>query len=198
MILVGIIIGSGVMIGVGVVVICLVFLNVIVVGNFGCIVGYVSDKDGVVYVLQINVLQGIVEIVVLGVKLYIMLSYVDICGLLLVGDFDFFLLFVVKCYFLVYGVFIQEICGEYVYKCCYQFLVCVLGLVCVLVDDGICCIDVELSLFSQGIYLLLMIWGIQYKYFKDVVLLVFVFEFYDLDEYICDYVSFKLLVYVVG
>lgn len=51
MILVGIIIGSGVMIGVGVVVICLVFLNVIVVGNFGCIVGYVSDKDGVVYVL---------------------------------------------------------------------------------------------------------------------------------------------------
>jgi hypothetical protein len=38
-----------------------------------------------------------------------------------------------------------------------------------------------------------MIWGTQYKYSKDAVLLVFASESYDTDEYIRDYASFKSL-----
>jgi hypothetical protein len=38
-----------------------------------------------------------------------------------------------------------------------------------------------------------MIWGTQYKYSKDAVLLVFASEAYDSDEYIRDYASFKAM-----
>jgi hypothetical protein len=38
-----------------------------------------------------------------------------------------------------------------------------------------------------------MVWGIQYKYSKDAVLLVFASEYYDPDDYIRDYDQFLSL-----
>lgn len=120
-------------------------------------------------------------------------SFADMRGSLSVGDFETFLPFNAKRYFLVYGVPTQETRGEHAHKRCHQFLICVSGSVRVLADDGTRRIDVELNSPSQGIHLPPMIWGTQYKYSKDAVLLVFASESYDTDEYIRDYASFKSL-----
>lgn len=67
-----------------------------------------------------------------------------------------------------------------------------------LADDGSRRIDVELNSPDQGIHLPPMIWGTQYKYSKDAVLLVFASEPYDSDEYIRDYTEFKSLANAAG
>ena len=41
-----------------------------------------------------------------------------------------------------------------------------------------------------GVYLPPLVWGIQYKYSKDAVLLVFASEYYDSADYIRDYTEF--------
>lgn len=140
------------------------------------------------------VIVGIWVLKVIGVNIYIFNVIIDMCGSFLVGEFECEILFVFKCYFLVYDVFMVEICGEYVYIKCYQFLIVVKGLVYVVVDDGNYCEQFVFDKLNFGLYLLLMIWGIQYKYFEDVVLLVFVLEFYDLLDYICEYGVFIELV----
>lgn len=191
-ILAGTTIGAGAMIGAGAVVTRSVPPHAIVVGNPARIVGYVSDKD-VSPQKGDGGVQAINDTAVPGVKLYRMPSFADMRGSLSVGDFEGFLPFPAKRYFLVYGVPTQETRGEHAHKRCHQFLICVSGSVRVLADDGTRRIDVELSSPDQGIHLPPMIWGTQYKYSKDAVLLVFASEPYDSDEYIRDYATFKTL-----
>jgi hypothetical protein len=45
------------------------------------------------------------------------------------------------------------------------------------------------------VYLPPMIWGIQYKFTRDAVLLVFASEYYDPEDYIRDYREFSQLVH---
>ena len=44
---------------------------------------------------------------------------------------------------------------------------------------------------SKGIYLPPMIWGTQYKYSSDSILLVFASDYYEAEDYVRDYDEFK-------
>ncbi|KKN13607.1 hypothetical protein LCGC14_1004620 [marine sediment metagenome] len=64
----------------------------------------------------------------------------------------------------------------------------------VVVDDGENRQEFILDKPNKGIYLPPMIWGIQYKYSSDAVLMVLASGHYDSDDYIRDYGEFISLV----
>ena len=61
-------------------------------------------------------------------------------------------------------------------------------------DDGNNRQEFTLGSPDVGIYLPPMIWGIQYKYSPDAVLLVFASHYYDNSDYIRNYTEFRKLV----
>jgi len=96
--------------------------------------------------------------------------------------------------FLVYGVASGHVRGEHAHRSCSQFLISAHGGVSVVVDDGCNRVEVRLSDQSLGLYLPPMVWGIQYKYAPDSVLLVLASHPYDPGDYIRDYEEFVKLV----
>jgi dTDP-4-dehydrorhamnose 3,5-epimerase-like enzyme len=80
--------------------------------------------------------------------------------------------------------------GEHAHRRCHQFLVCARGSVSVVADDGVNREEIVLESPSVGVYLPPMVWGIQYRYSPDAVLLVFCSEYYDASDYIRDYSEF--------
>jgi acetyltransferase-like isoleucine patch superfamily enzyme len=193
-ILPGLRIGSGAMVGAGAVVTRSVPPNAIVVGNPARITGYVTDKraprgQAVDPASKVDVASSEVP----GVQLRVMPSFIDIRGALSVGEFSKDLPFQPKRYFLVYDVPTQETRGEHAHRRCHQFLVCIKGSVQVLADDGHVRQEFTLGSPSLGIHLPPMIWGTQYRYSADAVLLVFASEEYDADEYIRSYDEFLIL-----
>lgn len=189
-ILPGITIGSGAMIGAGAVITRNVPPNAIVVGNPARIVGYVADKFEAPANSASNRALQVSETSVDGVRLHQLPRFNDLRGALSVGEFDKDLPFVPKRYFIVFNVPSQETRGEHAHKRCHQFLVCVSGSVRVLADNGVSRGDFLLDSPSVGLHLPPMIWGTQYHYSPDAVLLVFASEAYDSEEYIRDYESF--------
>ena len=93
----------------------------------------------------------------------------------------------------MFGVPSQETRGEHAHRRCHQFLICVHGSVRVLADNGSVREEFTLNSPSTGLHLPPMIWGTQYRYSADAVLLVFASERYDSDEYIRDYGEFLSL-----
>ncbi|MFQ6757706.1 FdtA/QdtA family cupin domain-containing protein [Desulfovibrionaceae bacterium CB1MN] len=98
-----------------------------------------------------------------------------------------YLPFVPKRYFLVFDVPSKEIRGEHAHKQVQQYLVCVKGSCSVVVDDGKHRQEFLLNSPAQGLYLPPMIWGIQYKYSPDAVLMVLASDVYSAADYIRDY-----------
>lgn len=193
-ILPGIAVGERAMIGAGAVVTRSIPPHAIVVGNPARIVGYNNTK-----IEERNQPQSVKEIreapyddatSVKGVTVHKFPMIPDIRGSLTVGEFEKQIPFVPKRYFMVFDVPSKETRGEHAHRECHQFLICVRGSCAVVVDDGVNRAEVLLTEPDQGIYLPPMIWGVQYKYSPDALLLVFTSHHYEAYDYIRDYNQF--------
>ena len=76
------------------------------------------------------------------------------------------------------------------HKQCAQFLICLNGSVRVLLDDSRTRREVILDRPEMGIYMPPMIWGTQYRYSSDAILLVFASLEYNSEDYIRNYDEF--------
>ena len=193
-ILPGLEIGRNAMVAAGAVVTRSVPPNAVVVGNPAKIVGYVDAACGE----DANATPAKVEVGtsatrVDGVTLHRLPQVADIRGSLTVGEFDRNIPFVAKRYFMVFDVPSVETRGEHAHRVCHQFLICVRGSCALVADDGINRQEFLLDRQDLGVHLPPMVWGIQYKYSADAVLLVFASHYYDSADYIRDYSQFRQL-----
>jgi acetyltransferase-like isoleucine patch superfamily enzyme/dTDP-4-dehydrorhamnose 3,5-epimerase-like enzyme len=193
-ILPGIIINEGAMIGAGAVVTKSVPPNAIVVGNPARIIGYTNTQSEP-HILEITNAENrkapfIDQTSVKGVTIHKFPLIPDIRGSLTVGEFEKHIPFIPRRYFMVFDVPSKETRGEHAHHNCHQFLICASGSCTVLVDDGVNRTEVILDSPDKGVYLPPMIWGVQYKYSSDAILLVFASHHYDSDDYIRNYSEF--------
>jgi UDP-2-acetamido-3-amino-2,3-dideoxy-glucuronate N-acetyltransferase len=194
-ILPGVTVGRNAMVAAGAVVTRSVPPNAIVVGNPARIVGYVDTKQKkAVASASPSSEVGAYATTVTGVTVHRMPRVVDIRGSLTVGEFDRTIPFQVKRYFMVFDVPSIETRGEHAHRLCHQFLICVRGSCAVVADDGIHRQEFLLDRPDLGIHLPPLVWGIQYKYSADAVLVVYASHYYDSADYIRDYSDFLQLV----
>ena len=195
-ILAGLTIGKNAMVGAGAVVTRDVPPNAIVVGNPAVVKGYVDSKcaDAVVHNQTSPAKAGIRDSVVSGVKIINLPLIKDMRGNLSFAEYGQYLPFVPKRFFMVFDVPSKEIRGEHAHKNLHQFLACVHGDCSLVVDDGRNREEIVLDSRLTGVHIPPMVWGTQYKYSKDAVLLVFASDVYDADDYIRNYDEFLLAV----
>jgi UDP-2-acetamido-3-amino-2,3-dideoxy-glucuronate N-acetyltransferase len=190
----GIIIGKHAMIGAGSVVTHDVPAYARVMGNPARIAGYENTASSRrVTGSRRTFTERIRKSVVKGVTLHRLNSAVDLRGSLAAGEFTRDIPFAPKRYFVVYDVPSSKVRGEHAHRTCKQFLICVKGSVSVVVDDGARREEFTLDHPEFGLYLPPMVYGIQYRYSGDAVLLVFASEHYDPKDYIRDYDTFLKL-----
>lgn len=96
--------------------------------------------------------------------------------------------------FAVYDVPNESIRGEHAHRECHQFLVCLAGSVRCKADDGAARDEVLLEGPTFGMYIPPMIWGTQWSYTRDAVMLVVASHAYDPADYVRDYEEFLALV----
>ncbi len=125
-----------------------------------------------------------------GVKLYFLPKLQGWRGGLSFAEVGRNLPFAPKRYFLIFDVPGQEIRGEHAHRQCQQFLVCVKGHCSVVVDDGQRRAGILLDRPNFGLYIPPMVWGIQYHYSADAVLMVLASQIYDAQDYIREYEQF--------
>jgi len=189
-ILPGLVIGRNAMVGAGAVVTRSVPPNAIVVGNPARIIGYVdSEPLGADTAMPHDAPATAIKeaLPVRGVVLHRLPLVQDMRGNLTAGEVPRDVPFTPQRYFLVHEVPSGETRGAHAHRVCEQYLVCVRGACSVVVDDGTTRAEVRLDDPCLGLYLPSMVWGIQYKYTPDAVLLVLASHPYDGTDYIRDY-----------
>lgn len=192
-ILPGLKIGRKAMVGSGAVVTRSVPANAIVVGNPARIVGYVDALGRKSQPAESKPAETSTEDLSWGVRLHELPRVSDIRGSLTVGEFERSIPFAAKRYFMVFDVPSVETRGEHAHRECHQFLICVRGSVSVVADDGHKRQEFVLDRPDLGLHLPPMVWGIQYKYSSDAMLLVFASHYYDASDYVRDYEEFLAL-----
>ena len=193
-ILPGINIGLGAMVGAGAVVTHDVPPHAIVTGNPARITGYVANA-GEGFHLETRRLTtsertnkaNLPALRVPGVAILTMPTVIDLRGALTFGEIGKHLPFAPKRFFVVYDVPGKDVRGEHAHRELDQLLVCIKGSVTVVVDNGTVRDEVILDSPGIGLHLAPMIWGIQYQFSADAVLLVLASDIYRADDYIRDY-----------
>jgi len=194
-ILPGLVIGENAIVGAGAVVTKNVPDNAIVIGNPARIKGYTNVRSVKhVEVSTTSEFEKRVKTQISGVELFPLPKASDIRGDLSFLEYKKHIPFLVKRFFLVHNVPTREVRGEHAHRKVHQFLICLKGSLSVIVDDGKKSLEFSLTEMSSGLYIRPLIWGIQYKYTKDAVLLVFASDIYDPKEYIRDYKEFLQVV----
>jgi acetyltransferase-like isoleucine patch superfamily enzyme/dTDP-4-dehydrorhamnose 3,5-epimerase-like enzyme len=201
-ILPGLEIGRGAMVGAGAVVTRSVPPHAIVVGNPARIQGYVQTSEGEATARRAALKErvsvsepGRTALGVRGVYVQRFAEFSDLRGKLTAGEMlAEGVPFLPQRWFLVYGVPSREVRGEHAHRECHQFLICVSGRVSVAVDDGKHRAEVLLDEPTLGIYIPPLVWGSQFRYDPDSVLLVLASQPYDPDDYIREYDSFLSVV----
>jgi UDP-2-acetamido-3-amino-2,3-dideoxy-glucuronate N-acetyltransferase len=192
-ILPGITIEKNAMIGAGAVVIRNVPSDAIVVGNPAYITGYVSAiKSEQSFKLEVPAQPSgqVISSDVKGVKIYNLPLIIDMRGSLSFAEVGQYLPFIINRYFLVYNVASKEIRGSHAHKTLDEFLLCVHGSLSLVISDGQHRQEILLDRPNIGVHIPPMIWGTQYKYSHDAVLLALASDVYDADDYIRDYDEF--------
>lgn len=118
---------------------------------------------------------------------------VDLRGALSFGEIGAHLPFVPKRFFAIYDVPGREVRGEHAHRELEQFLICLKGSCVVVLDDGRERDEVELSTPEIGLYIPPMVWGIQYMYTPDALMLVLASDVYSAPDYIRNYDEFLAL-----
>ncbi len=189
-ILAGVRIGQNALVGAGAVVTRDVPPSAIVVGNPARITGYVDaakPQKPLNRVVSRSGALGMTHASVPGVGIYNLPEIRDLRGNLSFAEVDQYLPFTPKRFFLVYDVTSKEVRGEHAHRTLHQFLVCTSGSCSVVVDDGQRREEILLDRPNIGLHISPMVWGIQYKYTPDAVLMVLASDVYDADDYIRDY-----------
>jgi len=199
----GAVIGPGVEIGWGVhvlpgsVVLTSVPANAIVSGNPAQIIGYTKGFAGDAGQADFESAESsekdvrTTELGVGGASLYQMPKVADMRGNLTVGELGGDFPFKPERYFIVFDVPSEELRGEHAHRVCEQFLICVRGSCHALLDDGTSRREVVLNRPDLGLHMPAMIWGTQYRYTRDAVLLVFASRSYEATDYIRTYDEFR-------
>ena len=199
-ILPGIRIARGAMVGAGAVVTRDVPPYARVVGNPAKIIGYENVEASAVPVVgrpstangyHAGEVGGRLDLKVGGCFLEQLPNFSDMRGGLTPLEFERGVPFKPARIFLVYGVSSDRVRGEHAHRECEQFLVAVAGGVSALVDDGVHRVEVRLDNRTTGLYLAPMVWGVQYKFTPDCVVLVIASHPYDANDYIRDYEVFR-------
>jgi UDP-2-acetamido-3-amino-2,3-dideoxy-glucuronate N-acetyltransferase len=188
-ILPGVTIGRRAMVGAGAVATKDVPPNAIVVGNPARIVGYVDAghvDSGVVYADMEELPKSRVP----GVALLRLTRADDLRGSVVAANFQEDLPFIPRRFFTVFGVPSTDVRGAHAHRQCHQLLVCVQGSVNAVVGDGSMRQEFVLDRPDVGLHVQPMIWGTQYRYSHDAVLLVLASDPYDADDYIRDHEVF--------
>lgn len=194
-ILPGITIGSGAMIGAGAVVTKNVPPNAIVVGNPGVIIGYAGTDAG-----KPNSNTSpkttdkrnhtVQDLAVGGSRLYVLPHIPDMRGGLSVAEYEKHIPFIPMRCFWVFEVPSRGVRGEHAHKELHQYLICVKGSVNVVLDDGLSRTELVLDKPNLGLHIPPLVWGVQYKYSENAVLLVLASAAYDSNDYLRDYEEF--------
>jgi acetyltransferase-like isoleucine patch superfamily enzyme len=129
-----------------------------------------------------------------GVRLFDVPLVEDLRGKLTVAEVGDQLPFSPRRCFVIYDVPTREVRGEHAHRTLEQVLICVKGSVSAVVDDGERRAEVSLNNPGRALYIPPLVWGIQYNYSSDALLLVLASKEYEAADYIRDYDEFTILV----